>query len=217
MVQLKFETEHDRSFDRSMQTLSLQISRTKVSVSFESWLGLVGACCAPVGGALVLSGTEGLLKQVLPTHIIGVLFADFRKHSDCAPIHYSNLSPLWRRATALLTVSSGAQSSSVNAPKFDEFLSFISFRPYDWCRNAVLCPIFHTENTWLKTSARHSPQLSSGAIEKFVFGKFDMKRVQSSLSFCRGTLCTRSQWGLEPLGLRNNMWDRWGWTRAWIK
>lgn len=142
MVQLKFETEHDRSFDGSVQTLSLQISRAKVSVSF--------------GGALVLSGT---VKTSPANSYMGVLFADFRKHSDCAPIHYSYLcrppqySPLWRRTTALLTVSSGAQSSLVNAPKFDEFLSFISFRPCDWCRNAVLCPIFHTENTWFKTSA----------------------------------------------------------------
>lgn len=209
MVQLKFETEHDRSFDGSVQTLSLQISRAKVSVSF--------------GGALVLSGT---VKTSPANSYYGCFIRRFSKTFRlCAhpllvlmpPTSVPSLTPHHCFTDCL-------KWSAVLVGKCSKvwWISFLYFLSSLWLVSQR-SPLTHLSyRKHLVQNIRPPPpgnstQLSSGAIEKFVFGKFDMKRVQTGLSFCRGTLCTRSQWGLEPLGLWNNMWARWGWTRAWIK
>lgn len=87
----------------------------------------------------------------------------------------------------------------VNARKFDEFLYFISLRPCGsgWCR---LRPLFHAQNTWLKTSV-----LRGGccANYKFFLGTFVMKRVHNSSSFCRGTLCKFNRDANLPVEARN--------------
>lgn len=130
LVQLKCEIEHDHSFDGFKQTLSLQITaiaNKSFVISFDMYTLVLAK--APQPFCFIRRAAIPSTSRPLKLPAFYYYSVIFENNQIVRQIHFSATSSSSSSVVllALLFRNLKWNRSFVNVPKFDEFLSFISF------------------------------------------------------------------------------------------